>query len=286
MFRPSRGLRAKNATSVRPVTDDWNPNDPDATRVHYDLAAWSFDQQAELAADLAEAGVPHTWEGAELVVPEHAEPDADAIINAVEERLGIVYDDDGDVVGAADMNVVVKDEVLPEAVQLEDGAATTEYDLDDWSSDDRDALTRALTRQGHPFRWEDMVLLVRTDDEALVESLLDLVEAGDDAELVPDLSDEHAEDDRLPFETLTTFFLAGERLKRNPLDADGIEELLAAVEVADPARPPYGVDPRLWLRSCELADELAGALADGELPDEEAAREVAEELHDLLRPFI
>ena len=36
------------------MTDDWNPNDPDATRVHYDLAMWSFDQQAELASDLAE----------------------------------------------------------------------------------------------------------------------------------------------------------------------------------------------------------------------------------------
>ena len=29
---------------------DWNPNDPDATRVYYDLSAWTFDQQAELAA--------------------------------------------------------------------------------------------------------------------------------------------------------------------------------------------------------------------------------------------
>jgi hypothetical protein len=268
------------------VTDDWNPNDPDATRVHYDLAAWSFDQQAELAADLAEAELPHTWEGAELVVPESAETRADEIINAVEERLGIAYDDDGEVIGADEMNAVVKDEVLPEAVPLAEGDASTEYDLADWPLEDRDALTRALTRQGHPFRWEHAVLLVRTADEALIESLLDLVEAGDSAELAPDVSDEHADDDRLPFETLTTFFLAGERLKRNPLDADGIEELLAAVEVADPERPPYGVDVRLWQRSCELADELAGALADDELPDEDAAREVAEELHDLLRPYI
>lgn len=268
------------------VTDDWNPNDPDATRVHYDLAAWSFDQQAELAADLADAGVPHTWEGAELVVPEDSEADADAIINAVEERLGIVYDDDGELVIAGGLQALSADEVLPDPVPLAADDATTEYELDDWSPEDRDALTRALTRQGHPFRWEGEVLLVRTDDEALVESLLDLVEAGDDAELAPDLGDEHADDDRLPFETLTTFFLAGERLKRNPLDADGLEELLAALEVADAARPPYGVDPRLWQRTCELADELAGALADGELPDEDVAREVAEELHNLLRPVI
>ena len=55
------------------VTDDWNPNDPDATRVVYDLSAWSFDQQAELASELAEAEVPHTWDGSDLMVPVAAE---------------------------------------------------------------------------------------------------------------------------------------------------------------------------------------------------------------------
>ena len=52
------------------VTDDWNPNDPDATRVHYDLSDWSFEQMAELAAALADAVVPHAWDGNELIVPE------------------------------------------------------------------------------------------------------------------------------------------------------------------------------------------------------------------------
>ena len=265
------------------MTDEWNPNDPDATRVLYDLAAWSFDQQAELASDLAEADIQHTWEGAELVVPEESEAAADAIISAVERRLGIVYDEDGDTVGSIRPP---ENEVLPDPVALADDEAATEYDLADWPVDDRDSLTRALTRQQHPFRWEGEVLLVRTTDEALIESLLDLVEAGDDVELEADDADAHADDDRLPFETLTTFFLAGERLKRNPLDADGLEDLLAAVEVAEPERPPFGVDQRLWERTCALADELAGALVDDDVPDEQAAQEIAEALHDLLRPYI
>jgi hypothetical protein len=96
------------------------------------------------------------------------------------------------------------------------------------------------------------------------------------------------EDDgeRLPFETLTTFFLAGVRLQKNPMDADGLEQLVAAIEVADPTKPPYGVDLRLWQRTCELADELAGALADNDEPDHDETVAVAGELHDLLRPFI
>ena len=90
----------------------------------------------------------------------------------------------------------------------------------------------------------------------------------------------------MPFETLTTFFLAGERLQQNPLDADGLEQLLSATDVADPERPPYGVDKRLWERMCELADELAAALVDGDEPDVVETQAVAAELHDLLRPYV
>ena len=93
-------------------------------------------------------------------------------------------------------------------------------------------------------------------------------------------------DDRLPFEILSVFFLAGERLRRDPLDAGGLEQLLEAVDATEAERPPYGVDPRLWTRVCELADELTGALVDEDTPDEDLAMEVAEELHDLLRPYI
>ena len=88
-------------------------------------------------------------------------------------------------------------------------------------------------------------MLVGTEHEAVAESLMDLIESGEFAAHDDDV-DEDAE--RLPFETLTTFFLAGERLQRNALDADGLEQLLAAVAVAEPSQPPYGVDIRLWHR--------------------------------------
>src|SRR4029079_5378235 len=100
--------------------------------------------------------------------------------------------------------------------------------------------------------------------------------SGDDV----DAAGEQADPARLPFETLTTFFLAGDRLQRNPLDADGLEELLSATQVADPARPPAGVALRLWQRMCELADELAAALVDGDEPDVEETQAIATELHD------
>jgi hypothetical protein len=254
------------------VTDDWNPNDPDATRVHYDLANWSFEQMAELAAALADAEVPHAWDGSELIVPESAEEATDDIVAQVEMRLGIPG---------------VNEEVAPrEPVLLADDAASTEYDLAEWEQSERDLITSHLVARGLPFRWEEDVLLVGTDDEELVDSILDEVENDEGIELPDETDEERAEADQLPFETLTTFFLAGDRLQRNPLDADGLEQLLSATDVADPEHPPYGVDKRLWLRMCELADELAAALVDGDEPDVVETQAVAAELHDLLRPYV
>jgi hypothetical protein len=262
------------------VSDEWNPNDPDATRVLYDLSRWSFDQQAELAAEMAEADIPHTWDGAELVVPESHEAVADSTITRVEERLGIVYFDDD----AADAEPA-HDSPAAEPIDIPAGAPATEYDLGEWPEADRQSITRALTRQQVPYRWEDDLLLVPTANEPVAEALMDMIEKGEFAAHEDDI-DEEVEGERLPFETLTTFFLAGDRLQRNPLDAVGLEQLLEAIAVAEPTRPPYGVDVRLWRRTCELADELADALADADEPDHEATVAVARELHDLLRPYI
>src|SRR4029079_12066409 len=104
---------------------------------------------------------------------------------------------------------------------------------------ERELVTKRLIDRGLPFRWEEDILLVGNEDEALVEPILDEVENGEspDDEDDVDADGEQDDTDRLPFETLTTFFLAGDRLQRNPLDADGLEQLLSATAVADPERP-------------------------------------------------
>ncbi len=246
---------------------DWNPNDPDATCVYYDLSMWTFDQQAELSAAMADADVPHAWEGTELMVPEESETDTDAIIAELEERLGIV------------------DEPMPDTpVQqvLADDVATTEYDLGDWSPVEHATVSHALTEAGIPFRWDAAVLLVATDDESVVDELLDDVESGEFADV---LTTSPAADESSS-EVLTSFFLAAERLRKEPLDADGIEHLLNALDLADPDVPPFGVTPKLWQESYTAADELADAIAGDETPDEEAAMTAAERLHELLRPHV
>jgi hypothetical protein len=251
---------------------DWNPNDPDATRVHYDLAAWDFDQQAELAAAMAEAEIPHAWEGTELVVPEEMEARADELIERVEAELGIVsapLPDPGE---------------RPEAIPLADDVPTTEYDLADWSPAEIDSVGVALADARIPFRWEEQVLLVGTDDEGVVEALLDDIESGEFVHVgearLPTV------DEELSAEVLTDFFLAADRLQRDPLDADGLDHLRRATEVADPEVAPFGVAPKLWQRTCELADEIVDALIDETGPDHDAAMTAAARLHELLRPNV
>ena len=260
------------------MSDDWNPNDPDASNVMYDLSGWSFDQQAELAAELAEAGIPHTWDGSELVVPEAQEAAADSTVTRLEARLGITYEGDDSGTG----NDGISGGPAHEPIDIPAGVASTEYDLTEWAERDRQAITNALTAEQIPYRWEDDLLLVSTAHEEAAEALMDTVEAGDFAMLPTDA----ATTDELPFETLTTFFLAAERLQRNTQDADGLEQLLDALEVAEPERRPYGVELLLWQKTCELADALASALVDADEPDHETAMAVATDLHDLLRPYV
>jgi len=251
---------------------EWNPNDPDATQVHYDLGAWDFEQQAELAAAMADAEIPHAWDGSELIVPEELEDAADELIARVEADLGIQSDP------------------LPEAgerqipIELGDGVPTTEYDLADWSAPEIDTVGHALADARIPFRWEGAVLLVSTDDEGVVEALLDDIESGEYVDVGATRQPTAADEESAAI--LATFFLAAERLQKDPMDADGIEHLRRAIEVADPDVGPFGVAPKLWQRTIELADEIVDALVEEGGPAHGDAMDAAAKLHELLRPHV
>lgn len=244
---------------------DWSPNDPDAVNVHYDLSSWTPDQEAELIEALAEGEIPHTWDGTELVVPEEVEGEVDALFEVLEARLGI-ESADGTVTEVETSEPIEADEQL------------TEYELEEWSVADRAVLTEALVASRVPHRWEDGLLLVPTDAEDAVEELMNDIESGQ-VWIVP----EGDEDDGYstgedPSDVLLVFKSAGERLARNPLDADGLEALLAALEAADPDRPLPGIVPATWREICALAEDIADALAGSDTPDEPMVIDSAERL--------
>ena len=151
-----------NTGSVTSVTD-WNPLDPDAPNVFYDLSSWSSDQQAELTALLANADIAHAWVESELVVSEEFEDVVDRIFERLEKELGI---------GSTAVTGGVGD-----------GDEVTEYELDEYSIAERREITERLVAARITHRWVEDTLVVPTAAEDMVEDILDEY---DDVELDDD----------------------------------------------------------------------------------------------------
>lgn len=249
-----------HAASGQPI--DFDPNDPDVVKVHYDVSAWNFDQRAELSEALADAELPHAWEGEEIVVPELVETEVDALFDELEKILG------------------------PFPIALEDDAESTEFGLDEWSDADRSVLTDALIASEVPHRWDGTTVLVASDAEHAVDDLLDAIEAG---ELLGDGGDGAAAP---PEGVLSTMFLAADRLAKDPMDAGARTNLLELAPLVDAKTPPYGMAHRPWagaVREVDALVELIDLDAATGSPDDTAESDIigtAQELRSLLRPYV
>lgn len=244
---------------------DFDPNDDAVTKVHYDVAAWTFEQQAELSEAMAEASIPHAWVGAEVVVPEYIEERMDALFDRLDELLG------------------------PFPIGLADDEPSTEFGLDEWSDGDRKVLTEALVESEVPHRWEGTTVVVAADAEDAVDDLLDAIESG---EL---LSADDGGDHEPPDGALSTIFLAADKLAKDPLDAKSRTKLIELHDVIDRKHPPYAFAPRTWANTVDGVDRIVHRfVADGSgtrhaEDDDVVASDViglAQELRSLLRPYV
>jgi hypothetical protein len=249
-----------SATSGEPI--DFDPNDPDVVKVHYDLTVWTFDQRAELSEALADAEFPHYWDGSELVVPESVEDDVDALFERLEELFG------------------------PFPIILQDDEESTEYGLDEWSEGDRKALTDALIDAEIPHRWEGTTLTVAADAEAAVDDLLDRIETG---EMGGDTTDGGV---AAPEGALSTMFVAADKLAKDPLDTGARTSLLDLFPQLDPKHPPYGIAVRTWAagvdgvgRLVELIDDHAQQTGTDAWSETDMIS-AAQELRALVRPLV
>jgi len=255
---------------------DWNPLDPDAESVHYDLGNWTVDQRAAVAEVFAEAEVPHAWVGDEVVVPAELEEVADVLLDRLEQEFDVDGSANADHVSSRTLDEASDDEI-------------TEYELDEWADSERSRLGELLVASGIPFRREGALLVTLTEFEDTVDELLDAVEAGD-VTIVDSPGSAYATVSvartEVSGETLTQMFLAAERLQRDPLDADGLAMLVRVLDDVEDGGIPFGVPVPAWRQALELADQLADALAGGDIPDEIGAMEVAQRLFVTLRPHV
>jgi hypothetical protein len=248
--RPPRLGRA--AVASRLVLE-WNPNDPDTVKVHYDVSGWSLDQRAELSEALAEADLAHVWEGEEVVVPEALEAEVDALFARLEELLG------------------------PFPVGLDDDDQGVQYELDEWPAPDRQTLAQALIDGQVPHRWERSTVVVATEAEATVDALLDGIEQGT---LTLASGDGGA-----PEGALDTMFRCADRLARDSDDRAGANDLRDLAPRLAASAPPYGVSVAMWARIIEAANALTDLLDDPESSSSDIIG-AAQELRSLVRSFV
>jgi hypothetical protein len=258
--RPERAVAAGGDPDMAALLDDWDPNDPDAVKVHYDLAAWSLDDRAALAETFAERGLPHAWDGDELVVPEAVEAIADAVFDEL--------DAEGVGSGAGSAPLV-----------LAEDAPATEYGLDEWPAGDRETLTAALVDAEIPFRWEGTTVVVAADAESEVDELLDAIERG---ELV--LVDEDGSDADVPEGVMGRLFSAGDRLAEDPDDTTGRIEVLELDDAITAERPPFGVGAGVWERVV-AANAIVAELLRADEADGADIIDAARQLRTLTKPF-
>lgn len=250
---------------------DFDPNDNEIVKVHYDLSAWTFEHRAELAEALAGAGLPHYWDDEELVVPEAVESATDAMFEQLEAELG------------------------PFPVGLDPDDESVEYGLDEWSDADRATLTSALVEAEIPHRWTSTTVRVAADAEEDVDVLLDAIEAG---ELGP--ADDGGANEP-PDGVLGDIFLVANKLSKDPFDAKARRQIIDLDGVIDQKHPPYALPPRVWSQAVAgvasivdriHADADGGKATDSDVDDDGHLEEssdvigLAQQLRSVVREYV
>lgn len=126
---------------------DWNPRDPEAATTRFDLTEWSVDERADVVAKLAADDIQHGWDGDELLVSQSDEEVVEDILDELED----LFDNETE-------------------------SETAEFDLDDWSDEERSKLCSMLDNLDIGYRLEDGVLIAPIGAEQVIESCIDSIE--------------------------------------------------------------------------------------------------------------
>ena len=225
--------------------------------ITYDLDDWSDLERQAITERLREAGVPHGWEGPQLLIA--------AVDEGVVENILDIVEGESDDEPAEPLD--------PERDQMA-------YGVEELEDEELDALADALRTAGIAHAWGDDELYIYADDEA-VDELFDKVQHPD--ELAPE-DDENPEGDgdRGP---------VGRRLRRGRPAAARRRghrgHVVAAGHRPHDRRPrgPVRHGRRDWESVCAAVGRLADVLAEDTV-DEDKVMETAREVRAVMRPYV
>jgi hypothetical protein len=260
--REDSGEPAEGEPAPSDPRDDIDPLDlPEEEQLVYELSAWPIAVHAEVAEALAEAGLPHSWHGTDLVMNQRHEDQADALLAKIERRHGLTADDDANAPAA-------------------EPGSEMEYDLSDWNPQARALLTTRLIEADVPFRWEGGLVVVAAHDERLMDEVLDRVEVVLEGE-GPEIAGEEEEEGESPMAQL---FVATDDLASHPNDRDAILRLNDLFERAETWPVPFGVSAASWDQLLDQVSDLLDLALESD--DTDDVRDEAIELRNTLRPLV
>jgi hypothetical protein len=155
------------------------------------------------------------------------------------------------------------------------------FDLADWTDEERATVGQRLTDDGIAHRWEETELVVDEADADVVEGVLDEVDYPDQL----DEADEDEEvDDEAVYAVMSNLYVAADRLKDDPDDADRVTEFWHAAEAASTSPPPFGIDQQVWRQVQEVAGSIKEEI-DQEADSDVMARDAAS-LRQMLSHYV
>ena len=203
---------------------------------------------------MADAELPHIWDGDEVIVPEDLEGKVDELFERLEALLG------------------------PFAVPLDPDDGGVEFGLDEWPPADRQTLAQALVEGAVPHRWQGATVIVATDSESAVDELLDGVEQGTLVLASGTMTGP-------PEGALGILFTSADRLARDPDDRGGRDDVRDLVGRLDRTQPPYGVSVGTWAKAVDAATAL-GSLVDDDSSSPSDIIGAAQTLRSLVREYV
>jgi hypothetical protein len=194
-------------------------------------------------------------------------------------------------------------------------ARGSEFELDEWSMEDRELLDRLLTGEGIAHVWQGSTVVVSPADVHRADDLIDQVEeeaassvvqvgagagAGDGREGVLAALDGDGDDGDEDWddwdggvdaqEVLGGAFVAADRLARRASDPDGVVGMVDAQRAMAAMELPFGFEAATWDDLVARVDVLGTALTVADGDDDalgaEEIEELAGDLRAVLRPIV
>ena len=236
----------------------------------YEFHEWSLESRVMLAQLLTADKVVHSWQGTTLLIHESLEETVDSLVDEVEET-----------------------ERAKEAISRPIGPEDelTAFELGEWPEELRAELVERLVQARVPHILdtgddldpeEDAAicdLLVREADEERVELVIDDLLAREEEASFEELEGLEVN------ELLSSLFVACDRLRRNPGDADGVRGVAIHARRITGVRTPFGFAAPDWRNLRNAAGELL-ALVEGEDTEADDLRELAHRMSDTLRMLV